>query len=136
MSGSSVGGHSSPRAAPRKRRRSSQNCFTAAEFFAGIGLVRLALERQGGKVVFSNDIDPDKAEMYRHNWPKDDHLVLGDIHTLNADDVPACDLFTASFPCNDLSIAGRWEGLNGKESSAFWGLVRILRSFHSMVLGN
>ena len=39
----------------------------------------------------------------------------------------ACDLFTASFPCNDLSIAGRWEGLNGKESSAFWGLVRIIR---------
>ncbi len=51
----------------------------AAEFFAGIGLVRLALERQGWEVVFANDIDPDKVEMYRHNWPKDDHLVLGDI---------------------------------------------------------
>ena len=101
--------------------------FTAAEFFAGIGLVRLALERQGWKVVFANDIDPDKAEMYRHNWPNDDHLVVGDIHNLDADNVPTCDLFTASFPCNDLSIAGRWEGLNGKESSAFWGLIRILR---------
>jgi len=99
----------------------------AAEFFAGIGLVRLALERKGWNVVFSNDIDPDKAEMYRHNWPKDDHLVVGDIHELKADDVPPCDLFTASFPCNDLSVAGRWEGLNGKESSAFWGLVRIIR---------
>ncbi len=101
--------------------------LTAAEFFAGIGLVRLALERQGWQVVFANDIDPDKAEMYRHNWPLDDHLLLGDIHAINADEVPACDLFTASFPCNDLSIAGRWEGLSGKESSAFWGLVRILR---------
>ena len=106
---------------------SNGQSFTAAEFFAGIGLVRLALERQGWRVVFANDIDPDKAEMYRHNWPKDDHLVLGDIHAIQADDVPACDLFTASFPCNDLSIAGRWEGLNGKESSAFWGLIRILR---------
>jgi DNA (cytosine-5)-methyltransferase 1 len=101
--------------------------LTAAEFFAGIGLVRLALERQGWNVVFANDIDPAKAEMYRHNWPNDDHLVVGDIHKLNADDLPSCDLFTASFPCNDLSIAGRWEGLNGKESSAFWGLIRILR---------
>lgn len=126
LSKSSVGGHPSHRTAPRKRRHSALSRFTAAEFFAGIGLVRLALERQGWKVVFSNDIDPNKAEMYRHNWPKDDHLVLGDVHMLNADDVPACDLFTASFPCNDLSIAGRWEGLNGKESSAFWGLVRIL----------
>ncbi len=98
-----------------------------AEFFAGIGLVRLALERQGWRVVFANDIDPKKAEIYRHNWPKDDHLVLGDIHTIKADEVPSCTLFTASFPCNDLSIAGRWEGLQGKESSSFWGLIRILK---------
>jgi hypothetical protein len=75
---------------------------TAAEFFAGIGLVRLALERQGWKVVFANDIDPDKAEMYRKNWSKDDHLVVGDIHKLDASNVSSCDLFTASFPCNDL----------------------------------
>jgi len=101
--------------------------LTCAEFFAGIGLVRLALERQGWQVVFANDIDPKKAEMYQANWPNDDYLHVGDIHALKADDLPTCDLFTASFPCNDLSIAGRWEGLEGKESSSFWGLVRILR---------
>jgi DNA (cytosine-5)-methyltransferase 1 len=100
---------------------------TAAEFFSGIGLVRLALERQGWEVVFANDIDKDKAEMYRHNWPENDHLVEGDIHKLNARDIPTCDLFTASFPCNDLSIAGRWEGLNGKQSSAYWGFIDIIR---------
>ena len=98
----------------------------AAEFFSGIGLVRLALENQGWRVVFANDIDPAKAEMYRRNWPSDDHLVVGDIHALKPGDVPPCELFTASFPCNDLSIAGRWEGLSGKESSAFWGLVQLL----------
>jgi len=109
-------------------RRSEQTApLECAEFFAGIGLVRLALERQGWRVVFANDIDPKKAEMYRHNWPKDDHLVVGDIHAIKADELPSCALFTASFPCNDLSIAGRWEGLHGKESSSFWGLVRILR---------
>jgi DNA (cytosine-5)-methyltransferase 1 len=64
--------------------------------------------------------------MYRHNWPNVDHLVVGDIHELSPDSVPDCDLFTASFPCNDLSIAGRWEGLGGKESSAFWGLIDLL----------
>lgn len=89
-------------------------------------MVRLALERQAWKVVLSNDIDPKKAEIYRHNWPKDDHLIVEDIHKLDANDIPSCDMFTASFPCNDLSIAGRWEGLGGKESSAFWGLVRII----------
>jgi len=103
------------------------SAFTVGEFFAGIGLVRLALEEHGFRVAFANDIDPKKAEMYRDNWSKDDHLVVGDIHTLQVDDIPTCGLFTASFPCNDLSIAGRWEGLNGKESSAFWGLIRILQ---------
>ena len=97
------------------------------EFFAGIGLVRLALEHQGWRVVYANDIDPKKAEIYQHNWPNDDHLDVSDIHTLKADEMPNCTLFTASFPCNDLSIAGRWEGLHGKESSAFWGLVNIIR---------
>jgi DNA (cytosine-5)-methyltransferase 1 len=104
--------------------------FRAAEFFAGIGLVRLALEKQGIQVVFANDIDPAKAEMYRHNWPMDDHLIVADIHSLKACDLPRCELFTASFPCNDLSIAGKWEGLNGKESSAFWGLITLLRDLN------
>lgn len=111
------------RSLPAARRQS----LRAAEFFSGIGLVRLALERQGWKVLFANDIDPDKARMYTDNWPDDPHLVVGDVHELDAQTIPDCDLFTASFPCNDLSIAGRREGLNGKESSAFWGFVRILR---------
>lgn len=104
----------------------SASPLRCAEFFAGIGLVRLALERQGWQVVYANDIDPKKAEMYRHNWPSDDGLHLGDIHQIDAATIPDCELFTASFPCNDLSIAGKWEGLKGKESSAFWGLIRIL----------
>jgi len=98
----------------------------AAEFFSGIGLVRLALEAQDWSVGFANDIDPDKAEMYRHNWESDDHLVVGDIHQLDPDSIPACDLFTASFPCNDLSIAGKWAGIDGKESSAFFGFTGLL----------
>lgn len=116
-------GHAPEALAPRSAPPQSLTC---AEFFAGIGLVRLALERQGSRVAFANDIDAKKAAMYRRNWPNDDHLAVGDIHDLQAADLPDCDLFTASFPCNDLSIAGRWEGLNGSESSAFWGLVRIL----------
>jgi DNA (cytosine-5)-methyltransferase 1 len=111
----------------RKFRLGLARRCRAAEFFSGIGLVRLALESQGWEVVFANDIDPDKAEMYRHNWPNDNHLVLGDIHQLGPSQIPGCELFTASFPCNDLSIAGKWEGLNGKQSSAFWGLMQILR---------
>jgi DNA (cytosine-5)-methyltransferase 1 len=100
---------------------------TFAEFFAGIGLVRMGLERQGWSVAFANDLDERKREMYdAHFGDADEHFKLGDIHHLSAKDVPAVTLATASFPCNDLSLAGSRDGLRGKQSSAFWGFVRIL----------
>lgn len=37
-----------------------KNGIRVAEFFAGIGLVRLALEQAGCRIVFANDIDEDK----------------------------------------------------------------------------
>ena len=52
--------------------------LTAAEFFAGIGLVRLALMHQGWRVDWANDIDADKAEMYHANFGSSD-FVLGDV---------------------------------------------------------
>ncbi len=100
---------------------------TVAEFFAGIGLVRMGLERQGWTVTFANDIDPQKYRMYRTQYPDaDEHFLLGDIHTIPATHVPTVTLATASFPCNDLSLAGSRHGLEGKESSAFWGFARLL----------
>lgn len=101
---------------------------TFAEFFAGIGLMRIGLERQGWRIAFANDIDPQKEEMYRANFKDaDEHFVLGDIHDVPVSDIPTVTLATASFPCNDLSLAGGREGLEGKNSSAFWGFVKLLK---------
>jgi DNA (cytosine-5)-methyltransferase 1 len=61
-----------------------------------------------------------------HFGDADEHFKLGDIHDLSARDVPTVTLATASFPCNDLSLAGSRNGLRGEQSSAFWGFVRIL----------
>ncbi len=115
----------------QRRRKSSRLAEVpqrpaVAEFFAGIGLVRLALERQGFRISFANDIDADKLEIYQDNFGAGD-FHLGDIHELNAAALPDCQAFTASFPCNDLSVAGARAGLAGSQSSAFWGFVRILR---------
>jgi DNA (cytosine-5)-methyltransferase 1 len=100
---------------------------TFAEFFAGIGLVRMGLERQGWTVAFANDVDERKRGMYdAHFGDADKHFKLGDIHGLSAKGVPTVTLATASFPCNDLSLAGSRNGLRGEQSSAFWGFVRIL----------
>lgn len=111
------------------RRSQNGKNPTFAEFFAGIGLLRLALERKGWMARFANDIDPLKAQMYFHNFPdsKDKCFILGDIHKLGTSLVPTVDLATASFPCNDLSLAGARSGLAGEQSGSFWGFIRILR---------
>ncbi len=90
--------------------------------------MRMGLESAGWRVAFANDIDPQKEEMYRANFPDAaKHFCLEDIHLLHAANVPTVALATASFPCNDLSLAGGREGLEGKNSSAFWGFITILK---------
>ena len=101
--------------------------MTFLEFFAGIGLMRLGLEQGGWSIAFANDIDEQKRAMYgAHFGDAAEHFVLGDVHTIPVDQIPAATLATASFPCNDLSLAGSRDGLVGKQSSAFWGFVRVL----------
>lgn len=58
-----------------------------AEFFAGIGLVRLALEPLGWECVFANDISNDKAEMYRNRFGAGE-LCVRDIRDVDASNLP------------------------------------------------
>lgn len=103
------------------------NPKTVAEFFAGIGLMRLGLERGGWRVAYANDIEEDKQEMYEHHFGDEGEFHLGDVHEIDPTSIPAVALATASFPCNDLSLAGARKGLDGQQSSAFWGFVTVLR---------
>jgi DNA (cytosine-5)-methyltransferase 1 len=103
-----------------------------AEFFAGIGLMRMGLEAAGWSIAFANDIDKDKLAMYTTQYPDaKEHFILGDIHTLPASSIPSVTLATASFPCTDLSLAGMRRGLDGAHSSAYWGFARILEELKS-----
>lgn len=100
----------------------------AAEFFAGIGLMRMGLDEAGWSTVWANDLDEKKWEMYRDNF-KDGScaFVLDDVHKINGKDIPEIELATASFPCNDLSLAGARHGLAGTQSSAFWGFIDAIK---------
>jgi len=105
-----------------------RNRKTVAEFFAGIGLMRLGLEEAGWNILIANDIDPLKRKFYEDNFNGDDyHFILEDIHNLTSTQIPSAILATASFPCTDLSLAGRRAGLDGRHSSAFWGFVNIIK---------
>jgi len=53
---------------------------TVAEFFAGIGLMRMGLEKEGWKVEFANDISADKYDMYSdHFQDEKSHFILDDV---------------------------------------------------------
>lgn len=82
-----------------------------AEFFAGIGLMRMGLERGGWRVAVANDMDEDKQRMYCDNFGDTGEFILDDVHKLEAKQIPDVSLATASFPCNDLSLAGARKGL-------------------------
>ena len=100
--------------------------LSAAEFFAGIGLVRAGLERAGIDVVWANDIEPVKYSVYGSNFDSA-HYVLGDIRGVQGCSVPSVDIATASFPCVDLSLAGYRRGLDGEQSGLFFEFSRVLR---------
>lgn len=105
----------------------SRQAPTFYEFFAGGGMARAGLGPRW-RCLLANDMDPKKAASYAANWG-DDHLRLGDIHALKPGDLPGrAALAWASFPCQDLSLAGNGAGLQGKRSGAFWG-------FHALVEG-
>ena len=99
--------------------------FRVAEFFAGMGLVRLGLGADY-EVVFANDIDPVKCKLYAARFGTDE-LQCGDLRDVPADEIPTVDLATASFPCTDLSLAGNRAGLNGSSSSIYWTFVEKLK---------
>ena len=101
--------------------------LTCAEYFAGIGLVRLGLEQVGWNVVFANDWAHSKFGMYSaHFKDASKHYKVQDIFSICPADIPDTILATASFPCIDLSLAGNLEGIDGRHSSAFWGFTKIL----------
>ncbi len=95
------------------------------EFFAGGGMARAGFG-PGWRCLFANDIDARKAASYVANWGAGE-FRLGDIHALRARDIPGrADVAWASFPCQDLSLAGAGKGLGGARSGAFWGFRDVL----------
>lgn len=113
------------------------------EFFAGGGMARIGLG-PGWNCLFANDIDPVKAECYRTNFHGAPELFVRDIAKITLADLPGePDLAWASFPCQDLSLAGAGSGLKGKRSSVFWpywslmvGLCSERRAPRMIVLEN
>lgn len=105
-------------------RVAAEPCFL--EFFAGGGMARLGLG-PGWRCVFANDYDPQKTAAYRENFGEEE-LFEGDVGALTPAMLPdaRADLAWASFPCQDLSLAGARAGLAGERSGAFFKFWRAI----------
>lgn len=95
------------------------------DFFAGAGLATLGL-RNSWQCVWANDIAACKAGVYTANFG-DEHFALGDVAQVAAAHLPTpAEMAWASFPCQDLSLAGWRKGLAAERSGAFWAFWRIM----------
>lgn len=94
------------------------------DFFAGSGLVTEALKPYF-VAVWANDICPKKAAVYRANHPHQ-RFHLGSIGAIRGDALPHALLSWASFPCQDLSLAGNQEGIASTRSGLVWDWLRVM----------
>jgi DNA (cytosine-5)-methyltransferase 1 len=95
------------------------------EFFAGSGLVAYGLHRMFSP-IWANDVSDKKASVYHANFRRN-HFVLDDIKNVNGANLPCAHLSWASFPCQDLSLAGSLGGIDAARSGLVWEWLRILR---------
>ncbi|MEW8288811.1 MAG: DNA cytosine methyltransferase [Candidatus Thiodiazotropha endolucinida] len=100
--------------------------FSFYEFFAGGGMARAGLGTHW-KCLFANDFDAKKAESYCRNWGEE-HLHVKDVRNVEVSELPGeADLSWASFPCQDLSLAGNGGGLNSERSGSFWPFWKLMQ---------
>ncbi len=94
------------------------------DFFAGAGLATEGLRRYF-KPVWANDISPKKASVFLANHPKR-IFRLSPIEEVRGWEVPPAELSWASFPCQDLSLAGNAGGIEGERSGLVWQWLRVM----------
>lgn len=107
--------------------------FKFIDLFAGIGGMRIAFQKAGGKCVYSNEWDKFCQTVYEANFtdkPEDD------ITKINEKDIPDHDILVAGFPCQPFSIAGvskknslgRATGFEDKtQGTLFFDVCRIIK---------
>jgi len=98
---------------------------TFGSAFAGIGGFELGLKLAGWECKWQIENDKFCNKILEKHWPNIKRY--GDIENVKTEELETVDLICGGFPCQDLSVAGKREGLSGGRSGLFWELVRLLR---------
>tara|TARA_B100001093_G_scaffold494553_1_gene538096 strand:- start:39 stop:1262 length:1224 start_codon:yes stop_codon:yes gene_type:complete len=114
--------NSLPDSSPFKVNKKNSD-FTFIDLFAGIGGIRYAFQKIGGKCVFSSEWDKFAQKTYAANFGE---LPHGDITKIAASEIPSHDILLAGFPCQAFSQAGLRKGFNDTRGTLFFEIQRIL----------
>lgn len=103
----------------------SKKKFEFIDLFAGIGGMRIAFERNGGKCVFSSEWDRYSQKTYYKNFGD---IPAGDITKIEEKDIPNHHILMGGFPCQPFSSIGKREGFeHPTQGTLFFDIVRILK---------
>ena len=97
--------------------------FTFIDLFAGIGGMRIAFERTGGRCLFSSEWDAEAQRTYAANFGE---VPKGDITKIPVEEIPDHDVLVAGFPCQAFSIMGDRKGFADTRGTLFFEVERIL----------
>jgi len=99
--------------------------LTFGSLFAGIGGFDLGFERAGMECRWQVEIDPFCQKVLAKHWP--DVERYGDVRECGRHNLSAVDVICGGFPCQDVSVAGKGAGLDGKRSGLWFEYARIIR---------
>lgn len=115
-----------------ERKDADKGDFKFIDLFAGIGGIRQSFEVNGGKCVFSSEIDPFAKFTYYTNFGV---VPFGDITKVEATTIPQHDILCAGFPCQPFSHIGKREGFeHPTQGTMFHEIVRIIETKKTPVL--
>ncbi len=80
-----------------------RSSFSFIDLFAGIGGIRMAFQKAGGKCLFSSEWDKYAKKTYERNFGE---VPYGDIRKIDEVSIPDHDVLCAGFPCQPFSLAG------------------------------
>lgn len=119
-----------PDHAPLKNN-AKKHLFTFIDLFAGIGGIRLAFQKNGGKCVFTSEWDKFAQKTYAANFGE---LPHGDITKIATEDIAEHDILLAGFPCQAFSQAGLKKGFADTRGTMFFEIQRIVAHHQPAVL--
>jgi DNA (cytosine-5)-methyltransferase 1 len=92
--------------------------------FSGIGGLDLGFERAGFEIAWQVEIDPYCRKVLAKHWP--DIPRYEDIRNIGAHNLEPVDVLVGGFPCQDISTAGKKEGIGGSRSSLWSEYARLI----------